>query len=124
MKKNHYGLCKVCGNLVEIDRDGDNICCGVKMEQILEGAADASREKHTPVVTVGDKEVSVFVGHDEHPMTKDHLVEWVYLKTDKGRYIKYLDAGQKPGVSFPLEGERPLEVSAYCNKHGLWKTEL
>ena len=124
MKKNRFGLCKVCGNLVQMDGKDSDVCCGVKMDQIMEGAVDASREKHTPIVTMGNGEVSVFVGKDEHPMTKEHLVEWIYLKTDKGRYIKYLDAGQKPGVSFPLDKEKPLEISAYCNKHGLWRAEL
>ena len=123
MSKRFYGLCKVCGNLVEAENE-ENQCCGVQMEQIMDGDRSASHEKHTPLVKVSNGEVSVFVGKDEHPMSKEHLIEWVYLKTDKGRYIKYLDVGQKPGVSFPIGGEKPLEVSAYCNKHGLWRAEL
>lgn len=120
MKDSSYHFCEKCGNLV---KDGGGECCGVKMKQIFEGR-EGSPDKHTPVVTVGDNSLSVSVGKDGHPMTKEHLVEWVYLKTDKGRYIKYLHADEEPRVTFSLSDESPIEVSAYCNKHGLWRKEL
>ena len=44
--------------------------------------------------------------------------------TDRSSYRKFLKPGQAPNVKFHLDGEKPLAVFAYCNLHGLWKTEL
>ena len=84
----------------------------------------ADHEKHTPTVDMKDGKLTVTVGGGNHPMQKEHLVEWVYLKTDKGRYIKYLNVDETPRVTFSIKNEVPLEVSAYCNKHGLWHAEM
>ena len=72
---------------------------------------------------VEDKGVPVVCcGEVEHPMTAEHWIEWVSLKTDKGIQRKYLKPGEKPSVDFKiLEGEEVEEVYAYCNLHGLWK---
>ena len=35
-----------------------------------------------------------------------------------------LNPGEAPKVLFQLNNEKPLAVYAYCNLHGLWKTEL
>ena len=37
---------------------------------------------------------------------------------------KWLNPGQSPNVEFLLGDEKPLAVYAYCNLHGLWKTDL
>ena len=69
-----------------------------------------------------EDEIVVSVGEVEHPMTAEHWIEWVSLKTDKGIQRKYLKPGEKPSVDFKiLEGEEVEEVYAYCNLHGLWK---
>ena len=120
--ENGYHFCEKCGNLVKDDSHSD--CCKMNMNQIFEGDRSASADKHTPIVIQKEDSLTVSVGKDEHPMTKEHLVEWVYLKTDKGRYIKYLDTNEAPRVTFSVENETPLEVSAYCNKHGLWHADL
>jgi superoxide reductase len=57
-------------------------------------------------------------------MEEIHWIEWVRLNTDKGTYRKRLSPGQAPSVLFQLNNEQPLAVYAYCNLHGLWKTEL
>lgn len=122
MRKSYY-FCRVCGNLVP-KNEGQAECCNKQMTQITEGEDESVRPKHTPTVTVDSNTVNVTVGSPKHPMSDDHMIEWVYLKTDRGRYIKYLDVTKEPCVNFSLDNERPLEVSAYCNKHGLWRTVL
>ena len=98
------------------------ICCGEVMKELQAGIEDAAFEKHIPVYTVEGDTVHVFVGEVEHPMTAEHWIEWVSLKTDKGIQRKYLKPGEKPSVDFKiLEGEEVEEVYAYCNLHGLWK---
>ena len=57
-------------------------------------------------------------------MTEEHSITWVYLETDKGGQRKALSPGEEPKAHFALADEKPLAVYAYCNLHGLWKTEL
>ena len=126
MSNTKYYICEKCGNLVEkIDDSGVPMsCCGQKMTPVVAGSVEASREKHIPVATVEDGVVKVSVGSIEHPMAEEHSILWVELKTDKGVQRKNLVVGEPPVVSFALADEKPLEVYAYCNLHGLWKSEI
>ena len=121
-----FYLCEKCGNLVEkIDDSGvPLVCCGQKMTPIEAGTVEASREKHIPVAKLEGDTVVVTVGSVEHPMSAEHSILWVELKTDKGVARKNLEVGAAPTVTFALADEKPLEVYAYCNLHGLWKTEI
>ena len=125
MKENAKFLkCPICDNIIElIDGDVQHItCCGRKMEEMKANTTDAATEKHIPIYKKVEDEIVVSVGEVEHPMTAEHWIEWVSLKTDKGIQRKYLKPGEKPSVDFKiLEGEEVEEVYAYCNLHGLWK---
>ena len=126
MSNTKFYICEKCGNLVEkIDDSGvPMVCCGQKMTPIVAGTVEASREKHIPVASVEGNVVKVSVGSVEHPMAEEHSILWVELKTDKGVQRKNLVVGEPPVVSFALVDEMPLEVYAYCNLHGLWKSEI
>lgn len=126
MKEAKFYVCETCGNLVGmINESGVNmVCCGKKMTNIEPGTVDASREKHIPVVTVDGNSVKVNVGSVDHPMTEEHLIEWVYLQTCRGSQRKCLKAGDAPVVTFALCDEKPVAVYAYCNLHGLWKADI
>ncbi len=126
MKNTKFYVCPHCGNIVEMVNDAGvkPFCCGHKMEELVPNTVEASGEKHVPAVTVTDKTVEVNVGTVDHPMLDVHWIEWVQLETEKGSSRKYLNPGEAPKVSFALEDDKPLAVYAYCNLHGLWKTEL
>ena len=126
MKNTKFYICPLCGNFVEMVHDAGvkPVCCGQKMDELVPNTVEASGEKHIPAVTVGDNVVEVNVGSVEHPMVDAHWIEWVQLLTDKGSHRKWLKPGEAPSVKFLLGGETPLAVYAYCNLHGLWKTEL
>ena len=126
MKKTKFYICPHCRNIVEMvyDTDIPLYCCGEKMDELIPGSVEASGEKHIPAVKVEAGYVDVNVGSVDHPMEQVHWIEWVQLVTDRGSSRKFLKPGEAPHVRFPLEGEKPLAVYAYCNKHGLWKTEL
>ena len=126
MKEAKFYVCETCGNLVGmINESGVNmVCCGKKMTEIVPGTVEASKEKHIPVATVKGNTVKVNVGSVDHPMTEEHLIEWVYLQTCRGGQRKCLKAGDAPTVTFALCDEKPVAVYAYCNLHGLWKVEL
>ena len=100
------------------------MCCGQKMTKLELGTIEASHEKHIPVVEVKDNTVTVTIGSVEHPMTEEHHIVWVYLQTDRGGQRKCLEIGKAPVVTFALADEKPVAAYAYCNLHGLWKTEI
>ena len=126
MKETKFFICEHCGNLVEVVNDAKvpMICCGQKMTQLIPGTVEASVEKHLPVVTVDGDKVRVEIGSVAHPMAEEHSILWVYLQTDKGGQRKNLAVGEAPAAKFALLGEKPEAVYAYCNLHGLWKTEI
>ena len=127
MKNNNkFYICEHCGNLVQVVHDAGvpMICCGKKMTLLEPGTVEASHEKHVPVVTVNGNIVHVAVGSVAHPMAEEHSILWVYLQTDKGGDIRHLEVGNTPEISFHLADEKPIAVYAYCNLHGLWKTEI
>ena len=123
---NRFYICEHCGNIVEmVNNAGVPImCCGQKMTALKAGVVEASHEKHIPVVAVNGNTVRVDVGSVEHPMTEEHSILWVELVTDRGTQRKSLEVGKPPVVTFELSDERPIEVYAYCNLHGLWKYDI
>ena len=126
MKETKFFICEHCGNLVEVVNDArvPMICCGQKMTKLEAGVVEASHEKHIPVVKVEGNTVTVEIGSVAHPMTEEHSIEWVYLQTNAGGQRKNLNVGDAPKAVFALQDETPVAVYAYCNLHGLWKTEL
>ena len=121
-----FFVCEHCGNLVGVIHDAGvpMMCCGQKMTQLIPGTVEASVEKHLPVVTVDGDKVKVEIGSVAHPMAEEHSILWVYLQTDKGGLRKNLAVGEAPVAEFSLLDEKPVAVYAYCNLHGLWKTEV
>lgn len=126
MKKTKFYICPHCRNTVDMVYDTDIrlYCCGDEMEELIPNTVEASGEKHLPAVTLGEGFVEVRVGAVDHPMENVHWIEWVQLVTDQGIQRKWLNPGQAPRVIFLLGDEKPTAVYAYCNLHGLWKTEL
>lgn len=115
--------CEHCGNIVTfVENKGVPVmCCGQKMTELEPGTTDAAQEKHVPVVEKNGDKVKVTVGSVEHPMTEEHLIQWVCLETKNGSQIKYLKAGEKPEAEFSLNDDELVAVYEYCNLHGLWK---
>lgn len=127
MSDKKFFVCKHCGNLIGMIHNSGVpiVCCGEPMTELVANTVDASVEKHIPVVTVDGNKVTAKVGSVEHPMVEEHYIQWIYLETNKGGHRKNLSPGQAPEVAFAvLEDEKPVAVFAYCNLHGLWKTEI
>lgn len=121
-----FYICKHCGNIITLvqNKGVPVVCCGEKMHKIEPGTVDAAVEKHVPVYTVQDNTVTVNVGSVTHPMTAEHLINWVALETEQGTQIKHLTADSEPIVTFALaKGDAVKKAYAYCNLHGLWVAE-
>ena len=121
-----FYICPHCGNLVEMVNDAgvNPVCCGQKMTELVPNTVEASGEKHIPVVSVEGSKVIVNVGSVDHPMVAEHFIEWVYVETENGGYRKELRPDSAPHVEFELGSDKAVAVYAYCNLHGLWKTDL
>lgn len=127
MAERQFFICKHCGNVVAMVHSSGVpvVCCGEPMTLITPNTVDASHEKHLPVVSIDGNSVNVKVGSVAHPMLSEHYIGWIFLETEQGGQRKILKSGDKPEASFLLtEGDKVKAVYAYCNLHGLWKTEL
>lgn len=116
--------CAVCGQIAAIVKETGVplVCCGEDMEEMVPGSVDASLEKHVPVMEKAGTKVIVTVGAAPHPMTGEHHIEWIALRTRQGNQRKELKPGMVPKACFSLcEGDEPLAAFAFCNLHGLWK---
>ena len=121
-----FYICRHCGNIVEMVKDArvTPLCCGQKMDLLEPNTVEASGEKHLPAVEVNGDVVTVKVGSVEHPMTEEHSIQWVQLETAHGVQRHVLAPNEAPKAVFALNGDKPVAAYAYCNLHGLWKTEL
>jgi superoxide reductase len=125
-KEPKFFVCKHCGNLVTLlhESGAPLTCCGDAMTELFANTTEAATEKHLPVVDVQGDTVTVTVGSVAHPMLPEHFIQWIYLETDKGFQLKYLNPGEKPEAVFVLNNEKPVAAYELCNLHGLWKTEI
>lgn len=116
--------CSECGVIfTALDASAD-ICAGKTMTEVTANTTDAAKEKHVPVIEINGRKVVVKVGSVAHPMTAEHLIQWIVLETKAGCQMKSLKPGQEPCAAFELtEDDAPVAAYAYCNLHGLWKAE-
>lgn len=119
--------CPICGNVVMkiLDSTQDLICCGQPMQVLAPNTADASNERHIPVIAQVDNDVTVSVGVIPHPMTTEHFIQWIFLESTKGGQLRYLNPDDEPVANFRMDGgAKPICIYTYCNLHSLWKKEL
>jgi len=121
-KKLQIYKCNMCGNIVEVLHGGagELVCCGKPMELLDEKTADATTEKHVPVIEKIEGGYKVKVGTVPHPMTEEHLIEWIELLADGKAYRQFLAPGAAPEATFHIEGNS-VSAREHCNVHGLWK---
>ena len=113
--------CPHCGNIVLVLKDGGvtPLCCGQKMDLLTANTTEAALEKHVPEIVKDGESIIVKVGSVAHPMTTEHLIEWILVVDDKDIHVRHLEPGDIPEARFI--GVKNGEAYAYCNLHGLWK---
>ena len=83
---------------------------------------DGDETKHQPIITIENNQVKVKIGDVMHPMTAEHHISMIFLKSKQGGQYKILTSKETPIVVFELSDEDEAEeVYGYCNLHGLWK---
>ena len=120
MSNIRFFQCKECGLMAASLNDK----VIPNLNELIPNTVEASGEKHVPVVTVEGDQVVVNVGAVDHPMEEKHFIEWVRVELENGSMSRRLVPGSNPKAVFHLGGEKAVAVYAYCNLHGLWKTDL
>jgi len=106
------------------DKGVPMVCCGQEMTELIPNTVEASVEKHLPVVTVSGDKIVVEIGSIHHPMEEAHHITFVYIETERGGQRKCFNIGETPKLEFSIVNDKPVAAYAYCNLHGLWKTEI
>ncbi len=94
--------CEKCGNIVEVLHEGvgELVCCGEPMKLFEEKTADASTEKHVPVIEKIDNGYRVKVGSVPHPMEAGHWIQWIEVNAEGVTHRKFLKPGDVPEAFF------------------------
>lgn len=116
--------CAKCGATIKVlhdctCEDCKIKCCGENMKELIPNSVDAAIEKHVPTYEVKDGKIFVTVNH---VMEEEHYIEWISIVSDNKECTTYLTSG-KPAVAH-CKYVPGTVIYAYCNKHGLWKTEV
>ena len=117
--------CEICGNIVEVlvNGAGNLSCCGEEMKLLSANTGEQVKgEYHIPVVEKTDNNITVRVGAEPHPMTKEHHIEFIELISDDEKTLihKFLDTNDEPKADFSQTPET-FKVREHCNLHGLWQ---
>lgn len=124
--KQRFFKCEHCGNIIAFvkNKGVPVMCCGQKMTEILPNTVDAAVEKHVPVLAAEGNRVTVTVSSVAHPMLEEHYIEWISIETKEGNQRKELKPGTEPKAEFMVcDSDEVVAAYAYCNLHGLWKSE-
>lgn len=122
----HFYHCNICGKVIAVfsDTGVPTICCGQSMQELVPNVTDGVAEKHVPIFKKDGNSVMVQVGSVPHPMTDSHCITWIGLRTTYGFQMRELKPGDRPEACFTLaSGDKAEAVYAYCNLHGLWRSE-
>jgi len=125
MDKKFY-QCKACGNILGVINDSGVIpaCCGSRMDVLKANSTDAATEKHVPVIKREGNKITVTVGSTAHPMTAEHLIQWIILVQGCVTKRVILAPGTAPEAVFTVDDAKaPVCAYGYCNLHSLWAAE-
>ena len=123
-KETIFYKCEVCGNIiVKLNDSGITpYCCSHVMTKMSPDDLDGDLEFHVPTWKCDDNKIIIKIGEKKHPMTEEHHIEWIFLKTNLGFHVKFLASTDDPEACFKLcHGEEAQFIFTHCNIHGLWK---
>ncbi len=116
--------CGECGSILEAitPQCCDELnCCGKSMALLRANEMSALEEKHIPVIKREGRNLTVCVGRVLHPMSGEHSILWVEVKSKYREQRVTLKKGDDPIAIFEIPENEKVTVYSYCNLHGLWK---
>jgi len=125
--KLEFFKCNKCGNVIVFAKSSGVpvICCGEPMTKLIANTNDGAAEKHVPTYKFVGNEIQIQVGSELHPMEKDHHISFICIETEHGFQYKTMWDWKEPVAKFCIPADRSVKaIYEYCNKHGLWKTEI
>ena len=114
MKKIHFYVCPVCGNIITSVGRGTFHCCGILLP---EQEPEKMDEDHGMMIETIDDEYCITMNH---PMTKEHYISFLAYVTSGTVEIAKLYPEQEISVRFRKKGHGYLY--GYCNRHGMFRT--
>lgn len=118
--------CSVCGNLmIKLEDSGITPqCCGRDMTILSAEREEENGEKHVPVWRMSGCKLMVQVGSELHPMSKEHFIHWIIVRTNYGLLLRRFCSTDTPEATFKLHKDECVEeIYSFCNLHGLWVAE-
>ena len=111
--------CNICGNIVEVltGEAGTLVCCGAEMTLLDEQTADATTEKHVPVVEKVEGGVKVKVGSVPHPMVSAHYIEWIEIIAGGKAYREFLEPDDEPEATFCIDADKVILIRVPPPEH-------
>lgn len=124
-QKNQIYKCSICGNIIEILHPGAGtlVCCNKDMLLMSDEVKPEGEEKHIPVIKKEGNKIIIKVGSISHPMTPEHYIERIEIITTHRTYKKFFTPTDEAQASFEIN-EDIISARAYCNLHGLRKTDF
>ena len=90
---------------------------------IPEQSTNNENKEDKPVIErIKHNEVIIRVGEQPHPMTEEHHILMIEVQTPSCVFQKFLKHDDIPEFKITTD-EDPVYARAYCNLHGLWKSE-
>ena len=116
MKRSHFYVCPLCGNVIYALGEGSYSCCGILLPQLI---SEKINEAHEIYVERVDNEYCISLSH---PMEKEHYISFIaYVTSDRMQMVKlYPEQGMESRFRICGHGI----IYAYCNKHGLFEMKL
>lgn len=97
---------------------------GHTLKLLLPNPADGTKEKHLPKAAFDGEKLIVKIGEIMHPMTSEHLIEWITIRYDNFVQHASFDHEETPQITFHIGSAKEVQIYSYCNLHGLWELNV
>lgn len=125
--KTKFFFCPICGNVVMkvVDSGVVPVCCGKSMVELEANGIEGFFDHHLPTIKkVPGGTMIVEIGEKPHPSTDEHHIVFIWMEIEDGGQFRYVKPGAPARAIFLAPASPVKAIYAYCNVHGLWKTEL
>lgn len=116
MKKLHFYVCPICGNIIQSIGEGAFNCHGILLPEV---EAEEPDKEHQIDIQIIEHEYYIAL---KHPMEKKHYISFVAYVTSDGMQMKKLYPEQAGECRFARSGHGLLYI--YCNRHGLFVQKI
>lgn len=116
MKKMHFYVCPVCGNMITAMTETGVSCCGKKLQPLQPHKADENEKLNVARIE------NDFYITTSHPMERGHYIPFVALLTSDTLMLRKLYPEWELQVRIPIFSHGRLLW--YCNRHGLFYQDV